>query len=227
LFGAYQGPDTSLRADTVRPAGAVRIWLIAAVSLVVGILIGFGSGFTAGQRAQAGTSAAGDPTAGASIPFSEVAVKEAVRVEPEPVVPSAGGAAAGVILEPAPPLEQPKAPAAPAAPRRAPTAPAPRVLPPAAIEPGRRVDASEPAARETDAGSPVATAPGSIEVVSRPSGAQVILDGRSVGYTPLSLAEVPNGAHDIRLDLPGFRRWATSVQVSAGQRTRVAASLEQ
>ncbi len=224
LFGAYQTPGTSLPEDSVRPAGAVRIWIIAAVSLVVGILIGFGSGFTAGQRA--GTSAAADPGAGTSTPFSEAAVKEPVQVEPEPVVPP-GGAAASVTRDPSPQVEQ-KAPAAPPAEsRRAPTAPARRVPPPAATEPARRVDASESAGRDTDAASPVATGPGSIEVVSRPSGAQVILDGRSVGRTPLSLPEVSNGAHDIRLDLPGFRQWATSVQVIAGQRTRVAASLEQ
>jgi len=231
LFGAYDGRDITPPANDVRPAGGVRIWLIAAASLVVGILIGFGSGFTAGQRTQSGTSGAGDPAAGAPAQsFSEEAVKEPVRVEPEPVVPStdAAPASAGSTREPAPRVEQRKVPAAPPAePRRAPAAPARRVPAPAAIEPGGRPAAAERAGRDAEPVAPVATGPGSIEVVSRPSGAQVMLDGRSIGRTPLSLADVPNGAHEIRLDLPGFRPWGTSVSVSAGQRTRVAASLEQ
>ena len=228
LFGAYSTPDISPPPDDVRPAGGVRIWMIAAASLVVGILIGFGSGFTAGQRAQSG---AGDPAAGAPAqPFSEEAVKEPVRVEPEPVVPSPGGAPTSAGSAPEPPrrVEQPKASAAPPVePRRPAAAPVRRVPAPAATEPGGRAAAGDRAGRDAEPVAPVATGPGSIEVVSRPSGAQVLLDGRSIGRTPLSLADVPNGAHDIRLDLPGFRPWATSVQVSAGQRTRVAASLEQ
>ena len=66
-----------------------------------------------------------------------------------------------------------------------------------------------------------------MQIVSRPAGAQVILDGRNVGRTPLSLAEVPEGPHAVRLDLTGFKQWSTTVEVMPGQRLRVAASLEQ
>jgi hypothetical protein len=75
--------------------------------------------------------------------------------------------------------------------------------------------------------TPAASGPGSIQVLSRPTGAQVVLDGRAVGRTPLAIADVRTGAHDVRIELPGFRRWATSVEVKPGERTRVAASLEQ
>jgi hypothetical protein len=88
---------------------------------------------------------------------------------------------------------------------------------PRAAAPVRRAASAEPAP----------SGPGSIQVLSRPSGAQVLLDGRSVGRTPLAIADVGAGAHDVRLELPGFRRWATSVQVKPGERARVAASLEQ
>jgi hypothetical protein len=64
-------------------------------------------------------------------------------------------------------------------------------------------------------------------VLSRPSGAQVVLDGRVIGRTPMTLPDVATGTHDVRLDLPGFRPWATSVEIAPGERTRVAASLEQ
>jgi type II secretory pathway component PulL len=68
--------------------------------------------------------------------------------------------------------------------------------------------------------------PGSIEVLSRPAGAQVFVDGTPRGRTPLSLQEIQPGAHVVQIALPGHRRWATSVDVRPRERTRVAASLE-
>jgi hypothetical protein len=64
-------------------------------------------------------------------------------------------------------------------------------------------------------------------VASRPAGARVIVDGRRVGVTPLSVPGIKAGSHSVRLELPGFRPWATSVDVDNGARTRVGASLEQ
>jgi hypothetical protein len=73
------------------------------------------------------------------------------------------------------------------------------------------------------------TVPGAagLQVDSRPSRAQVFVDGAPVGLTPLQLPTVAAGTHTIRIELAGFRPWATSVTVASGQRTRVAASLEQ
>jgi hypothetical protein len=68
---------------------------------------------------------------------------------------------------------------------------------------------------------------GTLVVDSRPAGAKVFLDGRGVGVTPLTLPEVSVGSHVIRLDLAGYRRWSTSIRVVAGERERVAASLEE
>jgi hypothetical protein len=48
-----------------------------------------------------------------------------------------------------------------------------------------------------------------------------------MGTTPLTLPEVQPGAHRIVLEIPGFNQWITMVQVTAGNRMRVAASLEQ
>jgi PEGA domain len=66
---------------------------------------------------------------------------------------------------------------------------------------------------------------GSIEVESRPSDAAVALDGRIVGRTPLSIPDVAEGTHVVGIELPGFSRWATAVQVNRGEQARVGASL--
>jgi hypothetical protein len=67
---------------------------------------------------------------------------------------------------------------------------------------------------------------GTLYVDSRPRGATVFLDGRSVGQTPLSLPDVPIGAHVVRLELAGKRTWTTSTRVVAGETARVTGSLE-
>jgi len=68
------------------------------------------------------------------------------------------------------------------------------------------------------------TAP--LRVESRPSGARVFLDGKLVGTTPLSVAEVGAGEHAVRLELEGYKPWTFSARILAGEPNRVAASLE-
>ncbi len=68
--------------------------------------------------------------------------------------------------------------------------------------------------------------PGSLGVDSRPGGASVFVDGKLVGTTPLLLASVEPGQHDVRLEREGYRHWNSSVRVVAGERQRIAASLE-
>jgi hypothetical protein len=65
-----------------------------------------------------------------------------------------------------------------------------------------------------------------IEVLSNPRGAQVFLDGQIVGRAPLSIVDVPEGTHAVRLEVDGFNPWTASVRVGSGSRTRVRASLE-
>lgn len=234
LFAASQ-PNP---AHEVRPTSGATLgistWTVAALSLVVGILIGFASGFSAGQRLSGtGATAPASPepvaTSDTAVPppsgrdFTEGAVGEPVRVEPPPVVESQETAAGRA---PAPRAT----PAAPSATAR--ETPAPR---PATALPVRRTEAAPAARPGAERPSParpvrapaVASGPGSLQVVSRPAGAQVLLDGRVIGRTPLMVPDVGGGQHDVRLELAGFRPWATSVQVTAGNRTRVAASLEQ
>ena len=68
---------------------------------------------------------------------------------------------------------------------------------------------------------------GALRVESRPSGAAVLIDGRIVGTTPLQISDLEPGAHEVRLELPGHRPWATTRTIVAGQSVRVAASLEE
>jgi hypothetical protein len=68
--------------------------------------------------------------------------------------------------------------------------------------------------------------PATLQIDSRPSGAQVWMNGTLVGTTPLVLPTVDVGSHAVRIELPGYRPWTTSIQVTRGERARVAASLE-
>jgi hypothetical protein len=67
---------------------------------------------------------------------------------------------------------------------------------------------------------------GTLQIESLPAGAQVILDGRSVGTTPLTLSDVAAGSHSVQIALAGHRGWRTSVSVEPNGHARVGASLE-
>jgi serine/threonine-protein kinase len=67
---------------------------------------------------------------------------------------------------------------------------------------------------------------GSLTVDSLPAGAQVFLDGRLLGTTPLAPTRIPAGSHVVRVNRTGFQPWTTAIQVASGQRVRVTASLE-
>jgi len=67
---------------------------------------------------------------------------------------------------------------------------------------------------------------GTLTIESRPTGANVYLDGKLVGTTPLQLPEVAAGEHAVRLEHDGYRLWSSSVRVIATERNRITASLE-
>jgi hypothetical protein len=66
---------------------------------------------------------------------------------------------------------------------------------------------------------------GTIDIASTPPGAEVTIDSRPAGTTPLVLEEFPAGTHVVRIDLAGHQRWSRAVLVSTGQRAKVNASL--
>jgi len=68
--------------------------------------------------------------------------------------------------------------------------------------------------------------PGSLVVESRPPGATVIVDGRAVGTTPMTVGDVRAGNHSVRITLDGYTTWSASVDIKGGEQNRVTASLE-
>ena len=96
----------------------------------------------------------------------------------------------------------------------------------------RLVPAAPPAPREIATSAPAQGAAastnstGSLQVTSRPSGAQVFIDDNLIGTTPVLLSEVAAGSRLLRVELSGYKNWTTSVQIKPGARFRVLASLE-
>lgn len=95
---------------------------------------------------------------------------------------------------------------------------APRATPPTRpAAPARRAPARPPAA--APAGN------GSLVVESRPAGARVVVDGRAMGVTPLTIPALAAGSHTVRLERAGYTSIATTTRVEPGARARVAVTL--
>jgi hypothetical protein len=88
-------------------------------------------------------------------------------------------------------------------------------------------ESANPAVRPSDLRTVDPSSPLTAELVvdSRPSGAQVFVDGALVGTTPLR-RDVAPGTHVVRLVLPGHQPWVTRVETARGKERRVAGSLE-
>jgi hypothetical protein len=181
-----------------------RVWPVATISVMVGFLAGFVAGYGFAHRAIVPAGASARTARPASPGTSHTPRAERA---PEP-------ARGPDIAAPTP------APALPSDARAfsVPSAPSSTTRPSTTEHRGQ---ATVPATVPTTGHA------GAIEVLSHPQGAQVFLDGSVVGRAPLSLPDVPEGTHDVRLELPGFNPWVASVRVTGGSRTRVGASLEQ
>ena len=66
---------------------------------------------------------------------------------------------------------------------------------------------------------------GSLVIESRPTGASILLNGRAVGTTPMTIDDLEPGTYTVQLQLATFRPITTTVRVVAGARARAAASL--
>ncbi len=67
---------------------------------------------------------------------------------------------------------------------------------------------------------------GSVYLESQPREALVRVDGVVIGMTPLLVSQVAPGAREIRIEREGYRVWTSTVDVMAGTRSRILASLE-
>ena len=175
------------------------LWPVGA-ALVVGIALGFGGGYTFGGR-HLRRAPAPAATAPPGREWTEGAVNEPAGETPSvlpsrPDSSSRGGPAA-----------QPE--------------------PGATVNPGNagphRLRLTRAGYADGDRRSVTETA---LSVDSRPGGARVFVDGKLIGTTPISVPQVGAGAHAIRLERDGYRRWSSSIRMIAGEPNRVTASLE-
>ncbi len=60
---------------------------------------------------------------------------------------------------------------------------------------------------------------GSLSIISSPTGADVQIDGEYRGRTPLTVSGLTAGRHQVALDLPGYVRSTTSVDIQNGVMT--------
>lgn len=66
---------------------------------------------------------------------------------------------------------------------------------------------------------------GSLEITSEPTGAEVYIDGKDYGKTPLSV-ELPPSEHNVTLKMKGYREHTIKVEVKAGETTSINVKLE-
>ncbi len=90
---------------------------------------------------------------------------------------------------------------------------------------GRERTGGRVAVALADAGAPLGRA--TLLVASLPSGATVYIDGEALaGQTPLSVDVAPDRAHELAVELPGYRRFVDEqISIPAGQTVRVRAQL--
>lgn len=75
---------------------------------------------------------------------------------------------------------------------------------------------------------PATSAPdltGELYIGSSPSDADVYLDSRYLGTTPMSLADIPAGNHTVLLQMDGYSDWKGAIQVTGGQSATVSETL--
>ncbi|WP_128693075.1 PEGA domain-containing protein [Methanoculleus taiwanensis] len=66
---------------------------------------------------------------------------------------------------------------------------------------------------------------GTLSVTSTPPGADIYLDGTYRGHTPLTIGNVVQGGHELRLLLAGYQTWTGTASVAGGKSTSVNAVL--
>jgi len=83
-------------------------------------------------------------------------------------------------------------------------------------------------AKDTDVAAAAAsdvTPEAVIDFSSTPPGAEIMLDGSYVGNTPSSIT-VASGRHVVETSIPGFATWKRELQVTAGSKVDVNATLQ-
>jgi hypothetical protein len=111
-----------------------------------------------------------------------------------------------------------------------PSEPAPAIATPSQARGANAPDAprTERPARQAER-RPITTEPnaaGGLFAITRPVGAQVFLDNKLIGTTPLFMSQLASGSHEVRLELPGFTTYSSSIHVEPNTRFRLAVQLD-
>ena len=171
--------------------------------------LAWSGGLLTGMRPDAGTS--GAQIQSASQPTPTVPLEAPTNVLPP--APDPQPRATDVPAETATPSKPATAIATPSeAPANAPDVPR-------AERPARQ---AEPPPVKADP-----NAAGGLFAITRPVGAQVLLDNKLIGTTPLFMSQLSSGSHEVRLELPGFKTYSSSIQVEPNTRFRLAVQLEE
>ncbi len=64
-----------------------------------------------------------------------------------------------------------------------------------------------------------------LEIESEPKGAQVLIDNKIVGITPLTLTDVAEGQHTLLIRLQGYQDWERQFSLGGGSNVKIAAEL--
>jgi hypothetical protein len=211
------------RSETVH-GSRVTTFLVA-----VGVVAGFAAGYAYADRI----------IGPAATPADRVAVPPSPAPPPTPaaapaVTPAASNETAKPVTETARPVTEPSAEPVlePAVSEAVQTTHASAAPAPSTPRSTRRETIPSSTRRPSTTTRPRAeVAPttlhsGAIQIVSRPRDAKVLLDGNVVGLAPLSIPDVPEGLHEVRVELDGFSPWVGAVRVKGGSRARVGASLQ-
>jgi hypothetical protein len=105
------------------------------------------------------------------------------------------------------------------------TAPPPAPVPLALVRANPARPAQVAAAQPRAPRPAVAGYRGALALSSNPEGAQVVLNGKVVGETPVVLSDLPVGSRALVVRREGYSPWSASVRVVANQRTTVRATL--
>jgi hypothetical protein len=103
-----------------------------------------------------------------------------------------------------------------------------RPTPARSATPGAAAGAAPTPGAASAPGAPVASPTGraSLELVTRPAGARVSVDGQFIGVTPLRLVDVAPGPKNVSFELAGYAKWSAVVTVAPGEPRKISASLE-
>lgn len=175
------------------------IWPIV-LALLVGVLVGFAAGYGVATRDRPVVPGRVTTAADASAPAASAAGT--------PVTPADSPRATAPVV-------------APAAPPAARPSTAPPASPPTAA-PGPSASAAAPPAPRASAARATSDT-GRLLVRSSPAGARVVVDGRDVGQTPLTVNDLSRGTHVVRIAHQGYVTAERRVRIRS---TQTAQSIE-